>query len=68
MPGGGGRPLGVGDVTRDGGDVGGPVEENSKGEDNIGGRPESTTEDGREVGGGELAGVCVGEITSPGLV
>lgn len=49
---------------RVGGDVGA---ENSSGGD-IGGRPEITIDVGREAGGGELAGVCVGEMTSPGLV
>ena len=61
---GGGRPLGEGDIMRVGGDVGA---ENSSGGD-IGGRPEITIDVGREAGGGELAGVCVGEMTSPGLV
>lgn len=49
---------------RVGGDVG---VENSSGGD-IGGSPEMTIDVGREAAGGELAGVCVGEMTSPGLV
>ena len=48
---------------RVGGEVGGGK---SFGED-IDGRPEMTMDVGREAAGGELAGVCVGEMTSPGL-
>ena len=61
---GSGRPLGAGDTTRVGGDMGGGA--NSSGGD-IGGSPEITMDVGREAAGGELAGVCVGEMTSPGL-
>lgn len=53
----------MGDIIRVGGDVGA---EKSREED-IGGRPEITIDVGREAGGGELAGVCVGEIMSLGL-
>lgn len=48
---------------RVGGDMGAG---NSRGDD-IGGRPEMTIDVGREAAGGELAGVCVGEMTSLGL-
>lgn len=52
----------MGDIIRVGGDVGA---ENSREE--IGGRPERTTDVGRGAAGGELAGVCVGEMMSLGL-
>lgn len=54
----------MGDAMREGGEVGGGGNSNGGG---MGGRPDMTADAGRDVGGGELAGVCVGEMTSPGL-
>lgn len=47
--------------------VGGDVSAGGSWGEGLGGRPEMTIDVGREAAGGELAGVCIGEMMSLGL-